>query len=225
MTINNDFGVICVDNFYSNPDKVVEFAHSCEYNIFSPNYPGKRTAPLFEINNDFYLMFTKKLLSTMFDLDNTMVNFSIDTRFSKISKISDDEKINMGGIHLDNSPLDNENIAFAGIIYLNKNYDLNCGTSLFKINTRPPDNLNTMYVPWEEYATRDKTEYRQFFTETIRFQNIYNRLVLYDASYLHGINKLANDNEDRLVQVFFCDKITTDSPPPRWRASSYDYNQ
>lgn len=225
MTANNDFGIICVDNFYQYPDEIVNFANSCEYHISSPNYPGRRTHPLFEINNDFYLMFTKRLMSILFDLNNTMVNFSIDTRFSKISKISDDDLINIGGVHLDNAPLDNDLIAFAGVIYLNKEYDLNCGTSLFKFNMIPPDNLNTIYLRWDEYANKDKTLFRQYFTETVRFQNIYNRLVLYDASYLHAINKLTDGDHERLTQVFFCDKITSDSPPPRWRACSYDYNK
>lgn len=217
MTIQNDFGIICVDNFYNDPDAIVEYANSCKYDILNTNYPGSRTAPLYEINPFLYDIFTKKIMSILFDLENTNINFSLDSRFHKIDKISNDKKVNMGGIHCDDSV-----IAFAGVIYLNKNYDLDCGTSIFQRHTMPPPELDTLEKKWNEYADMDKEEYRKFYTEIVKFQNVYNRMILYDTCYLHSINSLASD-DTRLTQVFFCDSITSSSAPPRMRSKKYEY--
>lgn len=224
MTANNDFGVICIDNFYDDPDAVVDYAMSCDYSVVGPNYPGARTEPLFLINPDFYQnIFCKKLMSVLFDLNNTSVNFSIDTRFHKINKISDDFDINLGGIHTDGGP-DGSEMPFAGVIYLNKNYDLDCGTSIFKKKTEIPLEFDTMQKEWSQYANNNKKQYRDYFIETIRFQNIYNRMILYDSCHIHAINKLAVD-DSRLTQVFFCDSIVANSFPPRLRSKKYEYHK
>jgi hypothetical protein len=222
MTVNNDFGIICVDNFYNDPDSVVEYALSCDYTITDKHFPGARTEPLFNINYDFYQnIFCKKLMSILFDLDNTYVNFSIDTRFHKIKKISNDPSVNLGGVHLDGG-LFGQKLAFAGVIYLNKNYNLNCGTSIFIKKTDTLPEFNTLDEKWHNYANDDKQQYRNNFIETIRFQNIYNRLILYDSCHMHAINTLASD-EDRLTQVFFCDSIISGTFPPGLRAKQYEY--
>ena len=46
---------LCVDNFFQEPDKVVEFANSLTFTKPKiANYPGKRSEALYLINNEFF---------------------------------------------------------------------------------------------------------------------------------------------------------------------------
>ena len=61
------------------------------------------------------------------------------------------------------------------------------------------------------------------FEETIRFGNVYNRMILYDASMWHSANSY-HTKQPRLLQVFFanlnCD--TMGSPIERSRFIDYE---
>ena len=57
-----DFPILCVDDFYTNPDEVREFALSLEYNGKEGNFPGMRTKELHLINEKFFGSFLFKIV-------------------------------------------------------------------------------------------------------------------------------------------------------------------
>ena len=88
------------------------------------------------------------------------------------------------------------------------------GTSLFKLK----DEFKETYVPFARspdkhtfYTDRKITDkdyikslekHNNQFVETVRFQNLYNRLITYDANELHKANSFECD-QSRLTLVFF----------------------
>ena len=58
------FPITCLDNFYKDPDKIREFALSCEYKKPSGNYPGLRTEQIKFIDAEFFNNFCFKLFFT-----------------------------------------------------------------------------------------------------------------------------------------------------------------
>ena len=198
-----DFPALCIDNFYSDPDWVREFALSQEY-MPSPDgaWPGKRTEELSILDKDFFTEFCYKLFSLYFDLDHVQVNWVVSTRFQLIDP-QDYHKTslkNRGWIHYDYEP-------FGGLIYLNPSIDADCGTSLFQIKENPTLNdsakddfyLNGIDNNFDESLKAHNGS----FTETVRFQNVYNRLISFDGHTAHGANSLYTNTEPRLTQVFF----------------------
>ena len=52
------------------------------------------------------------------------------------------------------------------------------------------------------------------FKETVRFNNIYNRMICFDSQTFHGINSFYTEKEPRLTQAFFVVSLETDSGMP-----------
>ena len=59
--------------------------------------------------------------------------------------------------------------------------------------------------------------HNQHFIETVRFNNVYNRLISFDGQTYHGANNFFTDKEPRLTQVFFVRSIKSKSKPPLQR--------
>ena len=53
------------------------------------------------------------------------------------------------------------------------------------------------------------------FTETVRVNNVFNRLLVYEADQFHGGNNFfgTTDFDSRLTQVFFISNIESSSYP------------
>ena len=62
------------------------------------------------------------------------------------------------------------------------------------------------------------------FYETVRFQNIYNRLIIYDAQEYHRANNFDVGDSDRLTLVFFIGGINSDTPLPKERVVNEDFD-
>ena len=60
--------ITCVDNFYSDPDKIRNLALGLEFEPAEKrfNFPGERTAHLFDVDKDFFDQFCEKLFSLFF---------------------------------------------------------------------------------------------------------------------------------------------------------------
>ena len=50
------------------------------------------------------------------------------------------------------------------------------------------------------------------FEETVRVNNVYNRLVMYEGTLFHGANKFFGE-EDRLIQLFYVNSMQAPSFP------------
>ncbi len=154
----------------------------------------------------------KKILSCYYDLDYTNCSWKLSNMsFHEISRFSEnkDNVKNKGWIHQDNGfHSDAGDDDLAGLIYLNPDIDPDSGTSLWSLKSNFQYNIATQSLMGrtEEQARGDGwADHRENFNEKLRVQNIFNRLVMYDANEFHAANNYYNDNEKdaRLTLVFF----------------------
>jgi hypothetical protein len=217
------FPAICLDDFYSNPDEVRNFALKQDFYISKNGaWPGERTDKIHNIDLDFYNNFCKKLFSVFYDFGKSTVRWKVDTSFQKISAFSSDKNSikNKGWIHWDKDQL------FAGIIFLEPDADLNSGTSLFNlINPESLDNTdvkNKFYKSGLDDAYDNQlSTHNNSFVETIRFNNLYNRAIMFDGTVPHGVNSFWTGKEFRLTQVFFVSEVESDTKTPVERHREY----
>jgi hypothetical protein len=216
-----DFPALCVDNFYSDPDKIREFALSLDYDQ-SPDgsWPGKRSPELCDVDRNFFDQFCMKIFSLYFDLEHVHINYVVSTRFQIITPFDNKKESpkNTGWVHFDHDP-------FAGIIYLTPNIDKDCGTSLYevtdaeKLNDSARDDFYLHGID-NNYDSQILNS-NSGFSETVRFQNIYNRLICFDGHTAHGANSFYTDTEPRLTQVFFVKKLEVSGLGPLQRHSQF----
>jgi hypothetical protein len=219
------FPSFCIDNFYPNPDIIREFALSQKFtDSVNGKWPGKRTEELQLLDENLFDAFCSKLLSIFYDYNKAKVSWKIETSFQLIppfSSIKTDIK-NTGWIHSDGV-----SGIFAGVIYLSKDAELTTGTSIFRLkNTEDLNEIlaRTVTAKNEFYAKgidnnydEELLKHNESFEETIRYNNVYNRLVAWHGEDWHGVNSFHNSMESRLTQVFFVSEITSDSNSPLTR--------
>lgn len=225
----NHFPVICVDDFYDDPDKIRNFALSQSfYHTEDGKWPGKRTKHLADINREFFNEFCHKLFSLYFDLDNTHMQWDVTTGFQLIEPFSHDETSpkNKGWIHHDTDAV------LGGIIYLNDDAIDTAGTHIYRL--KDGCTREQTYSPW--YIDTKKKYYKDgiddnydnlilehtnMFTEVATFKNIYNRLVSFDGNDFHGVNSFYTTGAPRLTQYFFVNKIEMHSQTPLDKMRKY----
>lgn len=176
--------LIIVDNFYSNPDEVREFALSQDFKIRG-NFPGHRTQSLVTVQTKDAL---QKILKPHAgevirwdELDGCTGSFEIATSFDR------------SWIHTDHHN------TWAGIIYLTPDAPISGGTGLFMhkaTGSRVEEGKFTY-----ENETQDLTKWEL----VDRIGNVYNRLVLYRSDLFHiSLDYFGKDkNDGRLFQLFF----------------------
>lgn len=203
------YPITCVDNFYTRPDEVREFALSLDYEKESVSYPGKRTKHLHLINPDFFDVFCRKFMSLFHDFEaNQNVTWEIDTQF-QIIEPDEIHTINEGWIHRDPGIL-------SGVIYLTPDIPLDYGTSFYRpkkeyryakiINCDHKDeyyfsqnkNLNVDFYQQKLRENNDR------FEQVAKFSNIYNRLITFSGGYYHKEDKLYTKNTSPRLTQFFC---------------------
>jgi hypothetical protein len=217
----------CVDDFYSNPDKIRDWALSLEYHSPSNgNFPGERSHHLSILDKEFYDQFCKKLFSIFYDYI-TPVNWVCDTAFQKIRPYHKDlnNLLNTGWAHLDN------NCVFAGVIYLNKFSHPNSGTSILTPNHKfsseyEPDwsYRNNLYnngkFSEEEYCKKNQ-QHNEKFDISVDIKNKYNRLICYNGSTWHKESNFCTNEEYRLTQVFFIKTLEAHTFPLKRISNNY----
>jgi hypothetical protein len=211
------FFSVCIDDFFDDPDTIRKFALSLPmYSDPNGDWPGKRTLPLQDIDFEFWNTLFLKILSAYFDLkheeigwDNSAITFQQISSYSKVK----DDPINVGWIHKDNS------WDLAGLIYLTPNADKDCGTSLFNLNPEHESSHLHIRQGAKNIWTKDSKEINSKeyikqlqennnkFIEKTKFQNIYNRCIIYDANEFHRANNFYTGSDDRLTCVFFLNGI------------------
>lgn len=236
------FFPVCVDNFFRDPDAIREWGLSLDMKPDgNGTWPGERSLPLHEINTELNQYILIKAVSSYFDL--RFQNFSWErssAHFQKIKKYSDDSsnKVNEGWIHTDGNKVDgigSTNNQLAGLIYLTPDADLDGGTSLFKLKKEHEETYQLFKMTPEKHAYYKKHDgsneeetitnisdknykeailkHNSKFEETLRFQNVYNRLILYGQNEFHKANSYHVGDSDRLTLVFFINDITTEKYP------------
>jgi len=231
MSFTSRFPSICIDGFYSEPDEIVKWASSLEYNKDPKSgWPGWRTPPLSTIDYQFDDQFSKKLMGVFFDLDRDWVSWEIQTHFQIIKPFSGDKNDprNWGWVHQDSDGVydlvkgfEPMKCEYAGILYLTPEADLDTGTSIFRSKVKDPDTKQPFKkelfsgeeIEFEKYK-EGMINARSQFEETIRYCNVYNRLIAFEASNYHAAMNFKMDSDKiRLTQVFFIKNIKTQVNP------------
>lgn len=222
------FPVTIVDNFYENPDLVRNYALSLPYQPSKiGGYPGSRTKLLSIENERFVKIFSKKLFSLFFDYETTNLVWNMETNFQKINSFSSEENDikNSGWIHVDTDTV------FAGVIYLNPNPKPNWGTSIYTLKPGESDDCpqKTKFLHYSGSKDFNENDYKiektinnNKFAESVRIENVYNRLIIFEGGVPHGVpSYYSDDDEPRLTQVFFVKNLNSSvfSPIVRSRLS------
>ena len=202
------FATTCVDNFFEYPDEIVNLAETLDYKPHSEGmWPGARSPELHTINPAL-----KNAICTKYfrlHLAAPMVGYKAAAYFQKV-----DAGSGHGWVHCDYPYL------HTSLIFLTKNANLNSGTSLF----RPKKGIGPMYTTRHNMRKRDfnlgklsaeeaekyRTESNSDFEETVRFANVYNRCIGFDAAEWHAANQFSqtNEKESRLTLIVFWHEIS-----------------
>lgn len=203
-----NYPVTVVDDFLENPEIVKAWADSLDY--FPPSdgaWPGTRSAHIADYCNNTYTNIVLKLLALFYDLDVCHVSWdNIEMEFQKVEPFAptQNDPRNSGWIHEDDT-------IFSGVIYLNKDFPPGTGTSIYAKNPDYEYIPQELKFPFYRGEDVDKEAYIQNlysnnsqYTETIRVENKFNRLILFEGGVSHGVPSFwTNKNEPRLTLVFF----------------------
>lgn len=200
------FPVTCVDNFFNDPDSIRQFALSLDYHKVSDGrWPGLRTDNLSLIAPSFYHTFCQKLFSLTYNVKKEPLQADLILQFALIDP--KELTINQGWVHQDGC-------RYAGIVYLNPNISTDSGTSIFKKINYVYDDSNGEIKQRLYLGSKDPgdleglEEHNSNFQNTIKFGNVYNRLIAFDANQYHSIDSFGSNNDDpRLTIVFFANEI------------------
>ena len=199
------YPVTIVDDFFSDPDAIVEMAESMNfYNPNTGNWPGTRTKQIYVENETFFNYLGVKIYSLFYD--STPDFWNLQAHFQKIMPFCEDkyDKKNRGWIHQDDT-------WFGGIVYLSKNPEPDTGTSIYKAKNGYSYQFDkTIKLKERLYKNEivDNIEYEvEFdtmndqFVETVKVENVYNRLVMFSGNTYHGVQTFGTT--PRLTLNFF----------------------
>lgn len=200
--------VTIIENFYENPDEIRKFAlkqkfsYCHELENIDYVYPGCRTKELFDLDKNLYEKVCKKLVSVFHNTQTDNMRWAISTSFQVV-----EAKFERGVLHQDH------NTIFAGVIYLTPDAPIAAGTSLFKPNKSYSEEKYQAALKLNDKNFRANlpvsTDYHSMFDETVRVNNIYNTLIIFNAQTYHAANDFLGDSLEsgRMTQVFFINKI------------------
>ena len=177
---------IIIDNFYTNPDLVREFALKCNFNFHEKYHKGQRTDHCYRfpgVKERFEQLLNCKI--------KNWENYGTNGCFQFCTP--EDKLV----VHYDGQQ-------YAGVLYLTPNAPVNCGTTLYKSKI-----TNKMKVSNEEHNIVFKDGYLNFenFEAVDTIGNVYNRLILFDAKIIHASSGYFGNEKgnSRLFQLFFFD--------------------
>lgn len=192
------FPVTIVDNFFKDPDYIVNYAKSLDYE-FTGVSPGARTKGLHEINYPFFNWTTVKALKLLYPDKN--LKFNADVKFQRIPVNLEHD----GWVHSD------EPAELVIIVYLSKNNEV--GTSFYrrkdKLLGKMVDRQDKKYGYFlnphknKKEIEKAKKQNNDGFEETINVKGVYNRCIMFDGSLLHAAHVFKGDpkEEDRLILI------------------------
>jgi hypothetical protein len=232
IPVVENFFPVSVDGFFSDPQKIVKYASTIPKEPCPEgDWPGKRSEPLWKFNQNMNTAILSKIFSCYGygENENDITWGSSRIYFQEIQRFSNrkNDIKNKGWIHTDFEEYYRDELA--GLIYLNPNIDPDSGTSLFNMKD---NNSSSGGSETEEYYykvmkdaktmknllfktngkvadqkiyTEQYKKHEKFFIEKTRFQNIFNRMIVYDTNEFHRANNFYHKREElsRLTLVFF----------------------
>lgn len=169
-----------IDNFYTNPDSVREYALIQEFNV-KGNYPGLRTKPYLPLD-------VKNAISYWMQFAGAVTSWFEESEYTGAFQIATAQ--DRTWIHSDHYNM------WAGVCYLTPNAPHTSGTALYRHKES-----GEFYRNGKEYQGYDYTKWDQFDT----IGNKYNRLIIYRGDLFHASLDYFGDNlhNGRLFQTFF----------------------
>jgi Family of unknown function (DUF6445) len=172
--------IIVIDDFYSNPYEVRNFALEQEFNV-AGNYPGLRTQPL--INDS-----TKHgLRDILFQSSGEVIDWQDNQYTGCFQLCYDNDKT---WVHTDAFN------TWSGVVYLTPDAPLEAGTALYRHKrTGHRTDLGEVYEP-QDYSKWEVTD---------MVGNVFNRLILFRGNLWHAANGYFGNTRasGRLIQTFF----------------------
>lgn len=189
---NNKNTAWIVDNFYDNPDEIRKFALEQEFGDESviTGFVGRRTFNQFlfpGLKEAFESIMGKKI--TKWEEHGMNGRFQICWSGERLVYHCDSQK-------------------WGGMLYLSPNAPYQCGTTLY---ADKKNRARTYYDPgWDDYWANTPGDChldRTPFEPVDVLGNVYNRLVIFDASCIHSASEYFGTNKEnaRLWQMFFFD--------------------
>ena len=210
------YPITIVDDFFEDPDGIVEMAESMKY--YTPNtgnWPGTRTKNLHIEDKRFFNYFGQKLHLLFYETAPEYWN--LQCHFQLIDPFCEDKysNKNRGWIHKDIDTW------FGGIVYLQKDPEPDTGTSAYRVKRgfshQFADEINIKEMQYRSENV-DDAEYdkaydamRNQFEETVSIANVYNRFVLFNNVTHHGVQTFGT--KPRLTLNFFGMGQTGKLPP------------
>ena len=202
--------LICRDEYFENPDSLIDLSRTLDYSK-STYFPGTRTGNLLGSEDAVVKNFADWFAGKIgYDIFPGISMYELYLCFH-INNPCADERFNKGWIHNDHGNL-------AGLVYLTPGEEnIDTGTSIFASENDVTDvkELPTDAVALKEFYLNNEitTEYitgfennRQAFEsrETVRIGNKFNRLIAYDSKMWHRPNSFSTkSNLPRLSLLFF----------------------
>ena len=212
------FPTVAVDNFFSDPDAVRDYALSLSLYPTTGHYPGKRSLNLVDANK----LFSEELLRKIFSIyweDPEKITYSECTlHFQLIPSFSETKTDyrNNGWIHQDS--VFNRN-KLAGVIYLTPDADLDSGTSIYRIKKDSEEiNWGDKYSEIKSSVFKQESldlekekaimdEWNGCFETVTRVNNVYNRIIAFDGNEFHAATNYYNAEQERLTIVYFIENV------------------
>jgi hypothetical protein len=189
---------LSIDNFFNDPDEIVEYAKNLEYKQHV--YPGGRSDCLSTIDPDFYVWINKKILTLLYPNDKEKLYFKAATHFQKVSPGLEYD----GWVHSDKAE-------FTCIIYLSKQNS--CGTSMFVpkqqfYKSNDQEEKHSYFKDPNGYKNLEllkklKEDNNEKFEESINVNSKYNRMVMFDGSMYHAAQPYLSGEDDRITLISF----------------------
>lgn len=196
-----------VDDFFEDPDSIRAFALAQQYQKDEQGrWPGLRAAPLEQLNNQLFQHVCHRMLSVFWDVGNIPLHWSAYGTFQQVSR-----EYGEGWIHQDADSL------ITAIVYLTPNSSTGAGTSIYRRkNITVPLNPNYEVAKRTAYLSGNMTslDYTHALTatnaqyeETVRVNNLYNRLLIFDSKLYHGVPAFDTGGSERLTLTLFFKNI------------------
>ena len=174
--------VIIVDDFYSNPNSVREFALQQEFKV-QGNFPGLRTASF--LNESI----KESIQTIVWNAGGEVTEWNARDGLSGSFELA--TAANRSWIHTDHYN------TWAGVCYMTPDAPVSGGTGLFMYKNTGARMAHEL----ESYESQDMTKWEM----VDRIGNRYNRLVLYRSDLFHtSLDYFGHDLQTgRLFQLFF----------------------
>jgi hypothetical protein len=206
--------ITILDDFLDNPDTIRNWGLSLPFESSDDGrWPGKRTECLSKIHPPFYNYINRKILSLFFE---DPVNYDGDLTFQLIEDYQGE-----GWVHQDSN-------VFTYIIYLSPENEINCGTSLYNLNSKKihnkntPDDDNLLSLTRHHHKTKlispdieniQKYNLNSNYIKTLDINDKFNRVLCFSAEKFHKANNFSNNTSPRLTLIGFIHKISSSNLP------------